>query len=77
MSGTGAEFESPAPLVAKQVSVIPAMSVVEPQPLDDAMPDSGSVTLQLTVTVPVYQPFAPIGPLTVGTITGWAGRFCL
>lgn len=39
------------------------------------MPDSGSVTLQLTVTLLVYQPFAPAVPVTVGTITDGRDRW--
>ena len=50
---TGAEAVRPAPLVAEQVNVVPGVFAVRftvPQPADVAMPDSGSVTLQLTVT---------------------------
>src|SRR2546425_9054014 len=50
---TGTELESPTPFVAEQDRVTPAVSafsVVGPQPEDDAMPDSGSLTLQVTVT---------------------------
>ena len=34
------------------------------------MPDSASVVVQLTVTLLVYQPFAPAVPETDGVITG-------
>jgi hypothetical protein len=50
---------SPAPLVAEHVITVPAVSLVRvtlSQPVDDAIPDSGSVTLQVTVTVELFQP---------------------
>jgi len=63
----------PAPLAAVQVTVVPEVSEVKlvvPHPEDEAVPDSGSDTDQLTVTVTLFQPFA-FGPgVTVGTITG-------
>ena len=70
---TGTELLSPAPFVADQDNVVPSVSVVrlfELQPVEDAIPDSGSVTLQLTVTLLVYQPLAPAVPVIVGAITG-------
>ena len=73
---TVTEFDTPAPLVAEQVSVVPAVSVVSvvvPQPLEEAMPDSGSLTSQLTVTFVLFQPAALGGGVTVGTMTGGVG----
>src|ERR1043166_1051300 len=70
---TEAELESPVPFVAEQVSVTPAVSpgkAVVPHPEEDAMPDSGSVTLQLTVTGLRYQPPLPEVPLMVGVMSG-------
>jgi hypothetical protein len=72
---TEAEFDKPAPLVALQVSVVPAggvsaLRVVVVQPLDEAIPDSGSETDQVTVTDPLFQPL-PLGlGVTVAVITG-------
>ena len=70
---TGTDVERPAPLVAEQVSVVPgvlAVNVWVAQPVEVAMPDSGSEVVQLTVTGPVYQPFAPVGPVMVGVMSG-------
>src|SRR5262252_4331712 len=65
---------SPAPFVAVQVSVWPAVfcvSVTDAQPaLVLAMPDSGSLVVQVTVTADVYQLFDPSVPLTTGVTTG-------
>lgn len=64
--------DSPAPFVAEQVNVRPAVSVVmdvELHPVEDAMPDSGSVALQVTVTLETYQPLRPRVPVIVGVIT--------
>jgi hypothetical protein len=44
--------------------------VVGPQPPCELTAESGSVTLQETLTSLVYQPSAPDVPFTVGTITG-------
>jgi hypothetical protein len=71
---TATEAVKPAPFTAVQVNVVPAVSaerLVVPQPELEVTPDSGSVTLQLTVTgAVVFQP-KPLGAgLTVGTITG-------
>src|SRR5512147_1326115 len=63
----------PPALVAVQVSVVPVVSVVMlvvPQPEVLEMVDSLSTTLQLTLTLLVYQPFVPSVPVTVGVITG-------
>ena len=52
---TGTELESPAPFVALQVKVTPAVSAVRlvvMHPEEDAIPDSGSETFQATVTLP-------------------------
>ena len=70
---TDAEFGRPAPFIAEQVSVTPAVSavsVVPEQPFDDVMPDSGSAVDQATDTLLVYQPFGPIVPDMLGVITG-------
>ena len=67
------ELASPSPFFAEQVRVVPGVSVVSvwvAQPVEVAMPDSGSVVDQETVTGPVYQPFAPAVPVMVGVITG-------
>ena len=66
-------LESPAPLVAEQVTEKPAVSVVMdvgPHPVEDAMPDSGSIAFEVTVTLLTYQPFEPSVPAIVGVITG-------
>jgi hypothetical protein len=60
-------------LVAEQVSVCPAVSeliVVAPQPVEEAMSDSGSLTNQETPTLLRYQLLLPSVPVTVGVITG-------
>jgi hypothetical protein len=44
--------------------------VTVPHPLLDAMPDSGSLTSQLTVTPLIYQPSLPSVPDIIGCITG-------
>ena len=67
---TGIELDSPAPFVAEHVNVAPVVRIVGTQPVEEAMPVSGSLRLQLTVTLLVYQPLVPVGPETVGTITG-------
>src|SRR6266571_2418619 len=70
---TEAEFNSPAALLAVQVSFTPAVSAVRmfvPQPDEDTIVDPGLVTLQLTVTLLTYQPFFPSVPVTWGTMTG-------
>ena len=67
------ELVSPSPFFAEQVSAVPgvlAVRVCVVQPTEEAMPVSGSVVYQLTVTEPVYQPFAPAVPVMVGVITG-------
>ena len=67
------ELGRPAPFTAEHVSVRPAVSVVmdvEPQPVEDATPDSGSVAVQVTVTLLTYQPLRPNVPLIAGVITG-------
>jgi hypothetical protein len=62
----------PPALVALQVMVMLAVSVlivVVLQPVLEGV-DSASVTLQLTMTLLVYQPFVPSVPVTVGVIIG-------
>ncbi len=61
--------------MAVQVTVVPEVSEVRrvvPQPEEEATPDSGSETDQLTVTLTLFQPFALGGGVTVGVITGGA-----
>lgn len=63
----------PPALVAVQVSVWPAVSLVRvegPQPLDDVTVDSASVTDQVTETSVLFHPFALGEGVTCGTITG-------
>ena len=70
---TEAEFESPALFVAEQVRVRPIVSEVRMdvvQPVELLMPDSASVTVQLTVTSLLYQPFDPAVPEMDGVIKG-------
>src|ERR1700720_1493766 len=67
------DAERPTPFVARHVNVAPAVSavsVVGVQPEEDAIPDSGSVTFQLTPTLLVYQPLLPNVPVICGTMTG-------
>jgi hypothetical protein len=55
------------------VTVTPAVSevnVVAPQPLEDAIPDSVSLTFQVIVTRLRYHPLLPTVPETFGVITG-------
>ena len=71
--GADTEFDNPAPLVAEHVKVVPGVFMVrliEPQPVEDAIPDSGSTTDQVTVTPLIYQPLVPSVPVTVGWMTG-------
>ena len=68
-----AEADNPAPFVAEHCSVTPAVSAVRlvvAQPEDDAIPDSGSLTIQLTVTLLVYQPLLPKVPVISGAMIG-------
>jgi hypothetical protein len=72
---TEAELDRPALLVAVQVNVVPAcgvsaLSVAVAQPLDEAIPDSGSETDQVTVTGPLFQPLLLALGVTVDMITG-------
>ena len=56
---TETEFVSPAPSVAVQVMVVPPVSdarVVGEQPEEESIPDSGSETAQLTVTLTLFHP---------------------
>jgi hypothetical protein len=66
-------LEVPPALVAVQVSVAPSVSelmVVESHPLELLMADSLSTTVQLTVTLLVYQLLLPSVPLTRGVMAG-------
>jgi hypothetical protein len=59
--------------VAVHVKVVPVVSEVTllaPQPFWEVIVDSGSVTVQLTETSLVYQPFVPRVPTTFGVMTG-------
>ena len=72
---TEAEFDKPAPLMAVQVSVVPScgvslLKVAVVHPVDEAIPDSGSETDQLTVTGPLFQPLPLALGVTVGVIAG-------
>jgi hypothetical protein len=71
---TDAELFKPALFVAEHVNVTPVVSadsVVVLQPELVLIPDSGSVTLQLTVTgTVVFHPLALGAGLTVAVITG-------
>lgn len=72
---TEAEFDKPALLVTVQVSVVPSggvslLRVVVAHPLDEAIPDSGSETDQMTVTGTLFQPLLLAAGVTVGVITG-------
>ncbi len=70
---TETEPVRPAPLVAVQVTVVPVVSevrVVVPHPEEEACPDSGSETDQLTVTLALFHPFVLGRGVVVGTITG-------
>jgi hypothetical protein len=67
---TDCELVPPA-LVAVQVRVVPAVSVlivVVLQPLVEVIADSGSVTVQLTVTLLTYQPLLPRVPECVNRL---------
>jgi hypothetical protein len=67
------EVESPALFVAEQVRVVPVVSEVRVegvQPVEVLIPDSLSVTVQLTVTLLIYQPLVPAVPEMDGVITG-------
>jgi hypothetical protein len=72
---TEAEFDKPTLLMTVQVSVVPSngvslLRVVVAHPSDEAIPDSGSETDQVTVTGPLFQPL-PLAPgVTEGVITG-------
>ena len=70
---TDDELVSSSPSVAEQVSVVPAVSadnVAGPQPVEEEMPDSGSLTVHVTVVLLTYQPLFPRVPVTVDGITG-------
>src|SRR5947207_3136348 len=70
---TEAKDEILTPFVAEQVKVMPGVSAVKldaPQPFEDVMPDSGSVTFQVTVTLLRYQPLFPRLPEICGMMTG-------
>ena len=70
---TETEIDRPAPFVALQVIVVPdvsACSTVVPHPVEETMPDSGSETVQLTVTSPLFHPLGLGEGVAVGVITG-------
>ena len=63
----------PPALVAVHVRVVPAVSelVVDGlQPEVEVIVDSESVTVQVTVTSPMYHPLLPSVPVTTWAITG-------
>ncbi len=63
----------PPALVAVHLRVVPAVSalmMVCPQPVDEEIADSLSVTVQLTVTSPTYQLLVPNSPSTLGVMVG-------
>ena len=63
----------PPPLVAEQVTIVPVVStdtVVEPQLVVLETVDCPSETVQVTVTLEVYQPLLPSVPWTSGVMTG-------
>src|SRR5215212_1906507 len=63
----------PPALVAEQISVVPAVSVlmvVGSQSIRAVMVDGLSTTLQLTETSPTYQPSLPGVPVTSSVISG-------
>jgi hypothetical protein len=64
---------APPTLVALHVYVVPVVSMRTtdvPHPVVDEIAESGSVTVQLTVTLLTYQPALPSVPLTTGVMTG-------
>src|SRR5688572_20018735 len=70
---TDSELDKPAPLVAEQVSGVPAVSlvrVVGSHPLDETIPVSGSLTFQVTVTSVWFHRLALGSGATRATITG-------
>src|SRR5947199_8464107 len=72
---TGTDAVPPA-LVALHVRrVTPSCGLALPQPLASTTGESGSATLQLSVSGPVYQPLAPgVAPSsTAGVTTGGVG----
>src|SRR5690349_2465925 len=74
LTTTESELVRPAPLVAVHVSVVPVVGVLKVvlvQPVLEAIPDSGSVAVQVTVTGRVLFHPAPFGSgLTLTKITG-------
>jgi hypothetical protein len=58
---------------ASRVPVVSAVSVRESHPVVERMTDSGSTTVQLTVTLLVYHPSAPSVPKIAGVTTGGVG----
>jgi hypothetical protein len=63
---TEAELVNPALFVAEQVKVVPVVSAVRfegEQPFEERIPDSLSVTDQVTFTLLLYQPFEPAVPV--------------
>src|SRR5438876_4564118 len=67
---------TPPSLVAEQVKDAPtvsATSVVASQPCSSKITDSGSWTIQLSVTLLTYQPLAPSVPYRTGVTSGGVG----
>jgi hypothetical protein len=70
---TDAVCESPAPFVAVQVMVVPAVSavsVITPQPDSESMPEIGSLKLQVTEVSELFQPAALGDGDTLDVMTG-------
>src|SRR5690242_20337451 len=76
----GTEVDRPTTLLAEHVRVTPAVSsvrLVGAHPVEDAIADSGSDTLQFAATALRYQPLLPSVPVIWGLITGGVGsRTC-
>jgi hypothetical protein len=67
------DCDKPAPLTAVQVTIVPVVSalrVIAEHPVVDAIPDSASLTVQLTVTSLRNQLLMPEGPVAVGETIG-------
>ena len=70
---TDCDAVKPAPFVAVHVSVVPVVSLIKvagAHPADDAMPDSGSARIHVTVTPSRCHPAALGGDDSAGAIDG-------
>jgi hypothetical protein len=70
---------SPAPEAAKQLKVVPAVSVFTELCAHCALviPETPPVSFHATVTLLVYQPLAPCVPVTTGVIDGRLASFLI